>query len=341
MNKQVIKDGYQDILAEDIWEIDTGDFNALQEKANLFLERVYFLSGIYGTIIKKTKLSDKIQDIYQMMKKEVQYTRDITALAHNFEISLNSFLGRTIYLTYVKQDGSLLFYGDAHIAELYKNVTRNKGRGNISKGKMFDANDLDENLKRAIANSQKKRYMVYQKAIERWGEKNKNELDKRYDPSKKTFYWRLMDNHHITGWTSPIATKGIIAEGYAGAVINEDVNITNSKIEIALQQLWLKHIQADSIGGLVKGDVVLKSNGDIQFAIKSGSFSTAMLGQYINLAENIKQLQHITLEELKNEQVLSKLIKKQNQLTDALVHAAYEEAQKELDETIDSTIPKT
>lgn len=340
MNKKIIKDGYQDILANDIWEIDTGDFNALQEKARLFLNRVYFLSNIYGNIVKKTKLSDKIQDIYGMMKRELQYTRDITLLAHNFEISLNSFLGRTIYLTYVKQDGSLLFYGDANIAKLYNKVTRNKGRGNISKGKIFDANDLDENLKRAIYNSQQKRYLIYQKAIQRW-EKNKNELNKKYNPSKNTFYWRLADNHHITGWTSPIATKGIIAEGYAGAVINEDSDIINSKIETSLQQLWLKHIQADSIGGLVKGDIILKNNGDIQFAIKSGSFSTARLGQYINLAENIQQLQQVSLEELKNEKVLSILIRKHEQLTDSLVHAAYEEAQKELDKIIDEVKSET
>ena len=123
-------------------------------------------------------------------------------------------------------------------------------------------------------------------AIERWKE-NSNEGIKDYDPSVKTFYWRI--NPPYLGWTSKIDTQGIIAEGYAEAVINNRNDVVNSALESSLKALWEKYIQKDSIPAAIKGDVILDGT-NVQFAIKQGSFSTAKIGQYINLAFNITQL---------------------------------------------------
>ena len=58
-------------------------------------------------------------------------------------------------------------------------------------------------------------------------------------------------------------------------------DVINSLIE-SLKILYDNYIKKDSIPAAVKGDVVEK-NGYIQYAIKQGQFSTAKIGQYINL----------------------------------------------------------
>ena len=171
----------------------------------------------------------------------------------------------------------------------------------------MDVNDLTDDLQKKIEESEKLRAHVYNVAIARWSGNENNEIIKNYDPSKKTFYWKLFDNHHISGWTKPIQTKGIIAEGYAGAVINEDPKVVSSDLEYSLKILYENHIQKDSIGAAIKGDVVWNENGNIQFAIKSGSFSTARFGQYLNLAYNTIQINMISASEY--EKYLPKLVR--------------------------------
>lgn len=87
---------------------------------------------------------------------------------------------------------------------------------------------------------------------------------------------------------------------------------------MSLEHLWLNYIHKDSIGAIEKGDVVLKGT-NLEFAIKKGSFSTAMVRQYIQLAYNISQIDMITKEELKaNINQLSKLSKAAVQLVENL-----------------------
>lgn len=328
--KTIIENGYKNKLIEDLYNVDQGDFKALKNAAKDFLDKVYTLSDLYEKGLEQNKIKKKLQLIYLAMRQETSYTRNFLAYAHDFEKAVNNFLGRKIYLTYIKDDGTFIFYDEANIGKLYQEATANKGRGNISKKKIFDANDLEEDLKKAIEKSIKQRYQVYQTAAKRWSDNN-TENKKKYNPSQKTFYWKIYNNHKITGWTKPIATLGIIAEGYAGAVINEDPYVHNYNIENSLAVLWNAHIQKDSIGGLVKGDIVLGKNGNIQFAIKEGSFSTAMIGQYVRLAENIKILRDISKEQF--QEYLPKLVR-QGKITSAIIKALNEEVEKKLENVI-------
>lgn len=298
-NKQIVLDNLLEQTAKDIYDIDKGDFTALKIAAQDFLSKVDYISDLYEKGLKEKSIRTKIRSLYRAMREETSYTRNMLQLAHEFERAVNNFIGRKIYLTYVKEDGSFIFYDDANIGKLYAQATANRGRGNISQGKIFDANDLQKNLQKEIDKSIKNRNKVYKEAVERW-QSNKNEGTKDYNISKKTFYWRLHDAHSISGWTNPIATKGIIAEGYAGAVINEDPQVVNSAVEPSLKRLWENHIHKDSVGALVKGDVVMERDGSIQFAVKEGSFSTAMIGQYVNLAYNIVRLRPLTIKELED-----------------------------------------
>lgn len=248
------------------------------------------------------------------MRQSTVFTQQALQLQHIFQEQLNSFLGRTVYLTYVTDQGHLIYLDDVDIGKLYQKATANKGRGNISSLAIVDTNDLVGDLRERLQQSEWMRSHVYKTAIARWSS-NTDENEKNYIPSKNTFYWRLF-NHHITDWTSPIINKGWIAQGYADAVINEDPQVVSSNIEYALKFLYENHIKPESVGAAIQQDVILNENRQIQFAIKEGNFSTAMFGQYLRLAYNIKQINFLSKQDF--QQYLPKLVKI-NKITNNLI----------------------
>lgn len=106
------------IAAQDLYNIDQGDFKALQVAAADFLAKTHIVSDAYQKAIGQKTVQSKIRAAYTAMKEDTNFTQNILTLAHDFERAVNNFLGRTIYLTYVKSDGSFLFYDDANIGRL-------------------------------------------------------------------------------------------------------------------------------------------------------------------------------------------------------------------------------
>lgn len=269
-------------------------FAQLQKSANMFLNELALLSNAsHGSLLQKMqKTSDMINLLYGEMRASSSYTQQVLQLQHHFENELNKFLNRTIYLTYVGEEGEIIAYDEVAIGQIYKQATANLGRGNINPKTLKSILSTDKQVKdvnESLRKSVSKRQQVYLTAVKRW-ESNGDEGNKKYNPSFHTFYWRLNKDNHITGWTGKIDSRGVIAEGYAEAVINNRTDVINSAMEISLFNLWHNYIKKDSVPAAVKGDVVLKDDGSIQFAIKEGQFSTAKVGQYINLAYNILQL---------------------------------------------------
>lgn len=343
-NENIITNSITQAAASDLVQVDYNDFLQLKAAANQFIIKVENMINrvrhTHQLIQSKSSIKNSLTIFYQLMRDSTQFTQEALVLQHLFETQLNNFLGRQIFLGWVNDEGHILFFGDAHIGQLYANATVNRGRGNISASKvenMMDVNDLTNDLQKKIAESEKLRSHVYNVAIARWSN-NDNEIIKNYDPSKKTFYWRLTDNHHISGYTKPIYTKGIIAEGYAGAVINEDPNVVSSNLEYSLKALYENHIQKDSVGAAIKGDIVYKDDGNIQFAIKEGSFSTARFGQYLNLAYNTIQIKMITANEY--EKYLPKLIRI-SKVTDQILSDINQKSTEVLNNTIKTVAPLT
>lgn len=324
-NQIIVENKLIQDTSESVFKVHQGDYNQLKQAANYFLEEVNKISQINHNIMSKSSIISQIREIYTKMRQAESNTQKALSLQHIFQTQLNDFMGRTIYLTYVDKEGNLNIYDDADIGQLYSMATINRGRGNISASKMFDAMDIQADLKEKIQKSIQNKAAVFREAISRW-ESNKDQLKKDYNPSKNTFYWRLYD-YHISGWTNPISNRGWIAEGYAGAVINEDSQVTSSNMESSLKALYEKHINQDSIGGAIKGDIVLQKNEQIQFAIKSGSFSTARFGQYVRLAYNILQIPKLTTQQF--EKALPALVNFRK-ITTQIIQASRKKAQQEL-----------
>lgn len=329
-SKENLKIKIQKELADLIDENTFNDFNQLKQAADKFLKDVQILSNQYQQGLSRTSIKQKITDLYTGMRQDTKYSQEILSYQHEFETRLNEFIGRKIYLTYVTETGHINYYGEANVGKLYQEGTANRGRVNIGESKIFDANDLTENLKMVVNRAEQQRIKVYQEAIRRYT-KNDSETKMNYAPSEKTFYWwkkekeTIHEAKNLDGWTDKILNKGIIAEGYAGAVINEDTHVMNNKIELGLKTLWTDHIAKDSIGAAIKGDVVLTSNGHIQFAIKEGSFSTARVGQYVRLAYNILQLQFLDANILQRPEVFKKMVGNSKNL-DEFLNAVEEES---------------
>lgn len=312
--------------SQEVYEVHYGEYDQLKNAALIFLEQINKLSWLNRNIIQQKIIKSQMDTIYANMRQAEKNTQKALQLQHIFEKQLNDFLGRTIYLTYVNKQGNLYIYDDANIGKLYSSATVNTGRGNISASKLFDTMDIEKDLKEKIQYSIRNKAAVFRAAVARW-EKEKTQTVKDYNPSKNTFYWRLYD-YHISGWTKPFSNRGWIAQGYAGAVINEDKDVSSSNLEESLKNLYEKHMKQDSIGAAIKGDIKLDDNGNIQFAIKSGnSFSTAKFGQYIRLAYNITQIKILTPSQL--ESVLPKLVNF-SKITDEIIKAANSYGEKQL-----------
>lgn len=342
-NENVVNNSIIEAAAPDLVEVDYNDFEQLKVAANQFITKVENMINrmrhTHQLIQSKTSIKNSMTIFYQLMRQSTQFTQEALILQHTFETQLNNFLGRKIYLGWVNDEGHILYLDEANIGRLYANATANMGRGNISASKirdMMDVNDLTEALQKRLEESEKLRAHVYNVAIARWSGNEKDETIKNYNPSKKTFYWRLIDNHHISGWTKPIATKGVIAEGYAGAVINEDPKVISSDLEYSLKVLYENHIQKDSVGAAIKGDIVWNQDGNIQFAIKEGSFSTAKFGQYLNLAYNTIQINIISANEY--EKYLPKLVRI-SKITDAILLDINQKSEQKLNQIIKEVTP--
>lgn len=289
--QQQIKEIVQDVLekkaSEEIEKEERKAFGILKDASQTFLTDLQDKSNLtdHQSLIKQlTTKIDETNLFYSNMRSDSAFTREVLSLQHNFEKQLNIFMKRNIHLTWVDEKGYLKAFNDIATKEIYKNAIANEGRGNINPNVLEKITNNQKDMMKInlrLRKSAEARKKVYVTALKRY-------KDKKY-------YWKVTkDNHQKREceYTDPKVTssRGVIAEGYAGAVINEAADVKNDPLEPSLQALYKNHIQKDSIPAAVKGDIILKSDNSIQFAIKEGRFSTAKIGQYIKLAYNITQL---------------------------------------------------
>lgn len=303
-NESIIQNTTIEATAKVLQEITYGDFKGLQMAAKQFLDQIKILSGIYETAVHQSRLANKIAQVYKKMELSNNYTKMMLQYQHHFENLLNQFLGKTVYLAYVGAEGEINFYNQTHVGQLYKKAIAQYqgGRGKVFKDKLFDANDLQESLKKDIQESIKIRKPVFLEAQARYY-RNEDQAHMKYNPSKNTFYWWKLRNaqviNKLAGWTQPI-TRSRIVEAYVESVINQDENMGGSNhMETSIGAL-ASHIDVDNIPAAIREDVVYDQNGNIQFSVKSADFRTAKIGPYLNLAYSITQIKQVlTVEEFK------------------------------------------
>ena len=244
---------------------------------------------------KYTQLNTKMQKTYEAMRDYESITRLLVDKGQEFEVALNQFLNRTVNLAYVDKDGSLIVIEEAKVGRLYAEATKNRGRGNISAArfrKTVSREELNAEFQKDINEIVASKKKIYTEAIRRYEDTIKAIQQRQY-------YWQLNQERE---YSPTISNKGRIAEAYAEAVLTEDAMVVDSPqiaVERGLQAL-VRHIEEDNVGAAIKGDVQVKGDGKIFFAIKEGSFSTPRIGQYYALAVNLQDIPEMTPEELES-----------------------------------------
>lgn len=334
-NEQTVKEVLEEISAQKIYEQQQVSLNEIQAVANKFLEEyneAYRKWQSLSSRINNTQsLRNKINQTYLYMRQDENITRKMLEMVHTFETDLNNLFHRTIYLTYVdKQTGQLMFYDEIQTGKIYQQATKNRGRGNISQSKIIEMeqSQLEDKLKKALKQSIENKKGVYQQALSRY-DKNASENHMNYDPSKNTFWWRQQNNWPKINHTDPFANRGWIAEGYATAVLQDDTNFNNTNQEESLSMLW-QYMNINSKPAAVEQDLVF---GNIEFAIKSGNFSTPMVGQFINLATAITFMKKDFFDLNYFRKIASKVVNKRN-LTEKTIAKAERQAIKEIEKEL-------
>lgn len=335
-NENEVQSVIIDITSKDFVIAEEGNFQSFKMTAQKFIDEVlkyYQMSIRTQRVIKTENLKNGLQYFYQYMRENTNFTQNILQLQAYFEQQLNNFLGRTINLAWVSKEGHLTFIDEAYIGQIYTKAFGQFGRGGIDQSTL---DNINSNIEQALINkfkeSQQLRIGVYTTIRDRW-------LDPK---NKQKFYYHgYYQNFNRRKYTRRFPNLGKIAEGYAETVINSDPEIAwkqgqpEEKREYSIRRLYERpQIKLDSTAGSLKGDVIFKTDqnsGNIHFAIKEGSFSTAKFGQFFALAQKILQIQEITKEEFQAQ--MGKLIRI-NDLTRQVLQAAYIEAEKEADDIL-------
>lgn len=233
------------------------------------------------------------------------FMRECFVEAEKLEQAVNDFLGREILFTYVNPEGEILFYDDQILLDMYgrlgssgvlKRKATREEYGN-AKGKIpvkradavqkFEDRFLEE-MRLRVQEAVGKKAIVYQEALARHDDQNKN-YKKEHEDMKLTFYWWVSKKklHWYEGTAHPAKSynKGRIAEAYVENIINNKYgfNTRLTNLETSLKYLFYS-IDLDNVPAILKGDVQVDDFGNLHLQIKSGSASTAAIGQYIALA---------------------------------------------------------
>lgn len=252
--------------------------------------------------------------------KQQKVINDVLKYVHEFELALDKFLNRKVQLVWVDEQGNLLVATEDEYNKLLSTATvDSKIRGKMAENAMRALRDLETHNNNYIDKALKEfqqsinnRRAFYQLAIKRYEASTIEETGEKKNP-KKTFYWTRDKNidhvsktgdHFIRGnyvLSKKINTKGRIAEAYVESVINE---YKEANLEV---NNWLRHLNSliyeDNVSAILRGDVIKKiinentgeSKLEQHFAVKSGSWSTAGIRQYLLLAERLLEYEKIQI----------------------------------------------
>lgn len=345
-NQQVVEESIKKELVPEAIKVTEGDIDQIKKAAFYFtteVQRIYEDAIRNLGLIQRQSFRNGRQILYNYMRQNANFTRDILQLQHYFEAQLDNFLGRTIYFTWVdKRSGNILYLDEVETGQVYGKASRaSHGSGvgsikgtavmstvrahsseniNITQIITSATNTMEQTLRQKLQDSQRKRKFVYLNAVLRTNQPR----------SGNRFWWRPSNQRRRT-YTIPFNGTGRIAQGYVDAVVNEDSNVEayseGDALENSLKYLYLNHIEIENIEGIIKGDVVMQSNGNIQFAVKTGDFNTASFGPAYILATQIQRGNFLDKKDLQNK--LPELVKTEQAALNIL-QGIYVEVEKQL-----------
>lgn len=322
-----IKEQLIDVMSEDVSKEVQDNFQELVKAANTLYENLQKIENQEELIAQVEKKEESLRAFFSKKEnlsllltnnrkesKEQKVINDVLKHIHKFELALDKFLNRKVQLVWVDEQGNLLVATEDGYNELLSTATVDSSniRGKMAENAMSNLEKynnnkyIDNKVLKEFEQSINNRREFYQLAIKRYEASTIEGTEIKKEP-KKNFYWKKDDNedpkpkneeYYIIGnyvLSKKINNKGRIAEAYVESVINEYEE--NENVE---EDNWLRHLNSliyeDNVSAILRGDVIKKiidgNTGDSKleqhFAVKSGSWSTAGIKQYLLLAERLK-----------------------------------------------------
>lgn len=276
------------------------------------------LDAILNKMQQKETLEERIFIIGQLMHEDTNSLQELLIASHIFENALNTFLGRSIPITWVSRLGQIFIASEEDMLKLYNTAEINDKSGAVGlfKGinkqyfqqKMLNPKlkQLQEQLNRSAENK-KEVFLQSKRRYQKTTTKDAADLAYENQPEGKlstpNIYWRVTRRGDKMHWSKRIPNAGYVTQGYVAMVLKSRRKQLNEKITfpdpssvpdpnlyILKNEQWIKRLsyyaaKGDNLPGIILGDVKASTNGDIQLAVKSGpKFRSASISGNVAIA---------------------------------------------------------
>lgn len=331
-----------------------GDAAILMNGALNFVNNIERIVNRYEHLNKEISFFAKpLSNLGQAMLRNKDLLRQAISQQYLFEQKVNQFLGRTINFAWVDAEtGEVLFTDEVHAKDIYMQADTQAGKSRTSAraGKIYAnvvknsqevsrlPNFVEEQYRTAVEKRLNQHQALLKEILDRWNA-NHNEKNVWAKEHYNTVYWRhppkgIEGFHHpVYAWSEKV-NRGHISQEYVNFIFNQMQNLSLSEFGIGTFMMRTKG-KKDQIPGIVKGDIVIKDNQNVQIAVKSDQFDTASIGPYLRVAFQIiafyDEIQDLTIDEV--EKILSNTKRYNQKITQA--------GRKKAQEIIEKTAKQT
>lgn len=293
----------------------------LRDSALNFIKNIEQIINQYEHLNKEISFFAKpLSNLGQALLHNKQILRQAIAQQYLFEQSVNKFLGRSINFAWIDTDtGEILFADETTAQKIYMQAdTQASGKKRATTGKIYSSvvknsqlsklpNFVEENFKKLVEQRLKNHQELLEEVLSRWKENHQSVEENPWTKEHyNTVYWKHPPegignfNHPIYSW-SAVVNQGHISQEYINFIFNSIDNLEATDQGIGTFMMRSGG-QKDTIPGIVKGDIEIQNNKNIQIAVKSGQFDTASIGPYLRVAFQIiafyDNIQSLTVDEV-------------------------------------------
>lgn len=287
-----VKGNYEMVKKESIKFINS--LNNLKDSTSISISVSDFKISNYKTAKERTRQSLRNDKVVQAIL--------------DFEKAFNNFMGRTITLTMVDDEGQVFFYDDKAQSDIYlKSGGKSTSRISLAFGKANEEKNvkvLQEIFDQVFETSEEKKHIkrveeVYRTAISRYDETH---VKGSSGTENNFIYW------HDPGTTRKYAfvkSKGLLGEGYVKALFSIDNNISEDERfgeeldKYNLENYYYNYVlAADNRSGSVIGDIADSILDSMQLAVKNKKGYSQTFANLVTIAQHIIE-NEVSIESMK------------------------------------------
>lgn len=336
---------------------ELGNAAYLMNSALNFVNNIERIVNQYEHLDKEISFFSKpLSNLGQALLRNKQLLQQAISQQYLFEQKLNKFLGRTINFAWVDTEtGEVLFIDEiaahriymqadtqaqnknkAYTGKIYADVVQNNKPNNIPEF----IKSVEEGYDKLVNDRLRDHQSLLKQVLDRWNENHKNEEENFWAKEHRdTVWWErppegVGNFHHPKYEWSAKVNRGHISQEYVNFIFNSIKKIDTTESGIGTFMM-LSSGKRDTTPGIVKGDVVIEKNKNVQIAVKSGQFDTASIAPYLRVAFQViafyDEIQSLTIEEVE------KILKNTKRYNQKVTEVGRKKAQEVIENTAKTT----